>query len=150
MNYEQLRRGLQTHRAEAAMHISEIDPLPHFIGPVSMSIMEDPVITSNGMTYERSQIVRWFSLTNPHTGRRNITDPMTNVVLANRDLIPNFALKNAIVEWNAMKDVFIENKHCCDKYKSTHNRDYQTIHEYWSIIQGLIRQEREQWKQRKQ
>ena len=116
--------------------------MPHFIGHVSMSIMEDPVITSNGMTMKEVKLERWFS--------QNNTDPMTNVVLANRDLIPNFALKNAIVEWNAMKDVFIENKHCCDKYKSTHNRDYQTIHEYWSIIQGLIRQEREQWKQRKQ
>ena len=99
------------HVGETTEQLSdEIDPLDNFIGPVSQHIMVDPVITSNGMTYERSQIEQWFENHN--------TDPLTGIHLPNKILIPNFALRNAIVEWNNIKDIFRKNKHCCDYFKN--------------------------------
>ena len=88
----------------------EIDPLDSFVGPVSLHIMVDPVITSNGMTYERDFIERWFETHN--------TDPITNIQLPNRNLIQNLALKNAIGEWHNITDSFRKNKYCCDYFKN--------------------------------
>jgi hypothetical protein len=60
-----------------------------FTCPISQDIMNDPVICSDGQTYERSAIQPWFD-------RGNNTSPITNVPLANRNLIPNIALRQAI------------------------------------------------------
>jgi len=53
--------------------------------------MTDPVITTNGQTYERAYIQEWF--------RHHATDPLTNTVIR-RVLIPNRALKRAIESFN--------------------------------------------------
>jgi hypothetical protein len=60
-----------------------------FTCPISQDIMNDPVICSDGQTYERSAIQPWFD-------RGNNTSPITNVPLASRNLIPNIALRQAI------------------------------------------------------
>ena len=54
--------------------------------------MTDPVITTNGQTYERAYIQEWLRL--------HATDPNTNTVINRRVLIPNFALKGAIEAYN--------------------------------------------------
>jgi len=60
-----------------------------FFCPISHSIMKDPVIVhGSGQTYERSQIEEWFE---DHS-----VDPLTNVKLFNKSLIPNIALRNTI------------------------------------------------------
>ncbi len=51
--------------------------------------MKDPVIISTGSTYERASIEAWFA-------KGKNTDPLTNVVLKNKELVPNYALKSAI------------------------------------------------------
>ena len=71
-----------------------------FTCPISQDIMENPVICSDGQTYERSAIQPWFDLGND-------TSPITNVRLANRKLIPNIALRQAI---DAHKKLFEANK----------------------------------------
>lgn len=71
-----------------------------FTCPISYAIMEDPVICSDGQTYERSAIQQWFV-------RGNNTSPITNAPLANPILIPNFALRQAI---DAHKKLFEANK----------------------------------------
>lgn len=58
------------------------------ICPITQQIMVDPVITSDGQTYEREAIEQWLT-----TSRKS---PLTNVFLANSTLIPNIALKNII------------------------------------------------------
>lgn len=54
--------------------------------------MKDPQIASDGFTYEAEAIKGWFD-----SGHE--TSPMTNLELANHDLIPNHALRSAIQEW---------------------------------------------------
>ena len=50
--------------------------------------MKDPVVAADGITYERAAIERWFTTRD--------TSPMTNMLLANKQLTPNYALKAVI------------------------------------------------------
>ena len=63
-----------------------------FLCPITHAIMKDPVICSDGQSYEKEAIKTWL--------RNHDTSPLTNVRLANKDLIiPNLALRNSIQEW---------------------------------------------------
>ena len=56
------------------------------ICPITHEMMTDPVIASDGHTYERKAILSWFS--------KHTTSPMTNKELPNLNVIPNqIALK---------------------------------------------------------
>ena len=57
--------------------------------PITQTLMEDPVITVDGHTYERELIETWFQ-----QGKN--TSPLTNLPLNNLMLIPNLALKKLI------------------------------------------------------
>jgi hypothetical protein len=65
----------------------------HFICPISLEIMEDPVICSDGNTYERREIMRWLI--------SHDTSPKTNMILANKNLIANYAIKSGISKFLA-------------------------------------------------
>lgn len=54
--------------------------------------MKDPLIAADGFTYEADAIRGWFQ-----SGHN--TSPMTNLKLEHCDLVPNYALLNAIQEW---------------------------------------------------
>lgn len=56
--------------------------------PITNSLMEDPVMTKYGHSYERAAITEWLS--------QRSTDPLTNKPLTLADLFPNRALKNLI------------------------------------------------------
>jgi hypothetical protein len=72
------------------------NPIPdHFICPISLEIMEDPVICSDGNTYERREITRWLV--------SHDTSPKTNMILANKNLIANYAIKSGISKFLAGK-----------------------------------------------
>eukprot|EP00884_Botryococcus_braunii_P022330 jgi/Botrbrau1/8781/Bobra.0330s0013.1 len=60
--------------------------------PITQDVFKDPVIAADGHTYERSAIQQWLDL-----GHR--TSPMTNEVFAHTELMPNWALRSAAVEW---------------------------------------------------
>lgn len=60
--------------------------------PITMTIMEDPVICSDGFSYERSAIESWL--------RTNNTSPKTNEILPSKALNPNKTLKAAIISYN--------------------------------------------------
>uniref|UniRef100_A0A0E0KF77 RING-type E3 ubiquitin transferase n=1 Tax=Oryza punctata TaxID=4537 RepID=A0A0E0KF77_ORYPU len=62
-----------------------------FTCPISMEIMKDPQMASDGFTYEAEAIRSWFD-------RGNIRSPMTNLVLPNLNLIPNRVLCSSIHE----------------------------------------------------
>lgn len=68
--------------------MNEIQIPSEYLCPISRELMRDPVIVSDGHTYDRSQIVRWFYSNN--------TSPLTGLVLPNKDLIPNYSLKSLI------------------------------------------------------
>lgn len=62
----------------------------HFLCPITYDIMQDPVIASDGYTYERSAIMNWI--------KNNNTSPMTGlkIVTNSSKLISNFNLKSNI------------------------------------------------------
>lgn len=62
--------------------------------PITHNIMNDPVICSDGQTYERSAIQKWLASNN--------TSPYTGAKLDNKDLIPNIALRQAIEEYKKL------------------------------------------------
>ncbi|XP_010255340.1 PREDICTED: U-box domain-containing protein 33-like isoform X2 [Nelumbo nucifera] len=64
----------------------------YFICPIFQEVMQDPHVAADGYTYEAEGIRAW--LDSGHD-----TSPMTNLKLANRNLIPNYALRSAIQEW---------------------------------------------------
>ncbi|MBA0831723.1 hypothetical protein Goarm_016168 [Gossypium armourianum] len=67
-------------------------PPDSFFCPISKEIMMDPHVAADGFTYELRQIRRWLD------GGHD-TSPCTNIPLAHRNLIPNHALRSAILEW---------------------------------------------------
>ena len=58
--------------------------------PITLGVMTDPVICSDGHTYERNAIERWLSTNN--------NSPMTGLPIDRHILTPNIALRNLIQE----------------------------------------------------
>ncbi|XP_002976432.2 U-box domain-containing protein 28 [Selaginella moellendorffii] len=67
---------------------------PYFRCPISFELMEDPVILSSGITYERSSIQKWLL-----DGNRAC--PVTRQALGSCELIPNSTLKQLIKSWSS-------------------------------------------------
>jgi hypothetical protein len=75
------------------------EAVPRFVSdsfqcPLTMEVMRDPVMTTDGQTYERTEIERWFAL-------GNRTSPLTAAELPSTLLFPNIALRNAIQDAGA-------------------------------------------------
>ncbi|KVH91123.1 Protein kinase, ATP binding site-containing protein [Cynara cardunculus var. scolymus] len=67
--------------------------IPHYFNcPIFQEMMQDPVVAADGYTYEAEALRGWLD-----SGHN--TSPMTNLELANSNLVPNRALKSAIQEW---------------------------------------------------
>ncbi|XP_019177377.1 PREDICTED: U-box domain-containing protein 21-like [Ipomoea nil] len=64
----------------------------HFLCPISLDLMKDPVTLSTGISYDRENIEKWL-------GEGNRTCPVTNQELTSYDLIPNHAIRRMIQEW---------------------------------------------------
>lgn len=60
--------------------------------PITLMPMVDPVITTDGHTYERKAIESWFE--------KHQTSPKTNIYLETKSLFPNRTLKGMIVRYN--------------------------------------------------
>ena len=63
-----------------------------FICPITLDLVEDPVVCADGMTYERIAIEQWFA-----SGKA--TSPVTNARLTHTHLVPNRALRSATQQW---------------------------------------------------
>ena len=94
-NYEsalQLARMLEEEeqsRAEAAVPQLSQPPL-EFVCPITLDIMEDPVVLADGFTYERTAIEDWMDV--------NTNSPMTGARVS-KTMIPNTILRVMINEW---------------------------------------------------
>lgn len=53
--------------------------------------MDDPCVASDGFTYERKEIERWFGMSD--------NSPMTKLKLPDKNLVPSLSLLSAIKEW---------------------------------------------------
>ncbi|KAI9086579.1 hypothetical protein K1719_031440 [Acacia pycnantha] len=71
-------------------------PPSHFVCPIFQEVMKDPYIAADGFTYEEDAIRGW--LDSDHN-----TSPMTNLKLEHTNLVPNYALLNAIQEWQHLQ-----------------------------------------------
>ncbi|EER87680.1 U-box domain-containing protein 12 [Sorghum bicolor] len=78
-------------RSASIKHTSPIIP-DEFRCPISLELMQDPVIVSSGQTYERSCIQKWLD-----SGHK--TCPKTQQLLSHTSLTPNFVLKSLIAQW---------------------------------------------------
>ncbi|XP_036599118.1 WD repeat, SAM and U-box domain-containing protein 1 isoform X1 [Trichosurus vulpecula] len=63
-----------------------------FLCPITRELMKEPVIASDGYSYEKEAIENWIS-------KKKRTSPMTNLVLPSLVLTPNRTLKMAIDRW---------------------------------------------------
>ncbi|GMJ10650.1 plant U-box 23 [Hibiscus trionum] len=65
----------------------------HFLCPISLQLMRDPVTLSTGITYDRESIEQWlFSC-------KNMVCPVTKQALHELDLTPNHTLRRLIQAW---------------------------------------------------
>ena len=69
----------------------EKEKLKSFMCPINKTIMEDPVITPYGTTYERTAILYWLE--------KNKTDYNSDKKLTEDMLVTNYILKTAIKEY---------------------------------------------------
>ncbi|XP_030929474.1 U-box domain-containing protein 33-like isoform X2 [Quercus lobata] len=86
---------LQTYKKERDELLSSkehSEPPSYFLCPISQDIMQDPHVATDGFTYEAEVLREWFD-------RGHDTSPMTNLKLENCNLVPNYALRSAIQEW---------------------------------------------------
>ncbi|KAK4837422.1 hypothetical protein QYF36_005281 [Acer negundo] len=75
--------------------VSNIQPaLPnHFICPILKDVMNEPCVSADGYTYDRKAIQEWLE--------ENDISPITNLPLPNKNLLPNYTLLSAIMEWKS-------------------------------------------------
>lgn len=64
----------------------------HFLCPISLDLMKDPVTLSTGITYDRENIERWIE-----AGHQ--TCPVTDETLTSFEQIPNHSLRKMIQDW---------------------------------------------------
>ncbi|KAM4024769.1 WD repeat, SAM and U-box domain-containing protein 1 [Anomaloglossus baeobatrachus] len=76
---------------KSKMQVASSNIPEEFLCPITCEIMKEPVIASDGYSYERNAIESWIS-----TKR---TSPMTNLPLENLLLTPNRTLKMALNRW---------------------------------------------------
>jgi len=77
--------------------ISSEDSMPNeFFCPITMEVMEDPVICADGHTYEKKAIKKWL--------REKKRSPKTNAELKSKKLFPNHGLKSLIQDWKQRKN----------------------------------------------
>ncbi|KAI9072583.1 hypothetical protein K1719_044689 [Acacia pycnantha] len=73
--------------------MEEIDVPSHFLCPISLQLMRDPVTVRTGITYDRENIETWlFSC-------KNRTCPVTKQSILDTDLTPNHTLRRLIQAW---------------------------------------------------
>ncbi|XVF72007.1 hypothetical protein PTKIN_Ptkin12aG0086800 [Pterospermum kingtungense] len=65
---------------------------PHFLCPLSLELMLDPVIVASGQTYDRASIQKWLD--------SGLTIcPKTHQTLTHTNLIPNYTVKAMVASW---------------------------------------------------
>ena len=81
----------QARRRE--LGLGSVEPPAEFMCPITYEVMEDPVCTADGHTYERREIFRWLC--------KHDTSPLTGAPLPNKALTPNIGLRQVIAAWRA-------------------------------------------------
>ncbi|GMI99492.1 hypothetical protein like AT5G37490 [Hibiscus trionum] len=85
-------RKRKPRNGDKKVHNMELEIPRHFICPIALDLMKDPVTLSSGITYDRESIEKWLE-------DGNFTCPVTNQVLRSFDQIPNHSLRKMIQDW---------------------------------------------------
>jgi TPR repeat protein len=88
--------GMQKETFEVNGKTITADVPNNFICSIAHDIMVDPVILSDGHSYERNSIMEWLETHN--------ISPLTGAQLVNNNMIPNHALKSVIEDF--LKDIY--------------------------------------------
>ncbi|KAK7252759.1 hypothetical protein RIF29_36947 [Crotalaria pallida] len=83
------------------LDLSEVPTV--FICPISLEPMQDPVTLCTGQTYERSNILKWFSL-------GHLTCPTTMQELWDDSITPNTTLYRLILTWFSQKYLLMKKR----------------------------------------
>jgi hypothetical protein len=97
--FDDIARHQAIVEAELADHRAELERLKirreevpeRLVCPITFELMKDPVIASDGHTYERCAIEQWFE--------RAQTSPVTNEPVPDVCLLPNHMAKSMIAEF---------------------------------------------------
>ena len=68
-----------------------MEPPDQYTCPITCELMDDPVVASDGHTYERRAIEQWFA--------KQRTSPKTGAPLETTGVFPNHTVRGEIVEW---------------------------------------------------
>ncbi|KAK6249840.1 U-box domain - like 10 [Theobroma cacao] len=85
------RHGEKRRQQQQQQH-KELEIPRHFLCPITLDLMKDPVTLSSGITYDRESIETWLE-------DGNFTCPVTNQLLRSFDQIPNHSLRKMIQDW---------------------------------------------------
>ncbi|CAN0898089.1 U-box domain-containing protein 75 [Linum grandiflorum] len=91
--------GFSSEKLDLKKMIEELESVQVpcvFICPISLEPMRDPVTLCTGQTYERSNILKWFSM-------GHYTCPTTMQELWDHELTPNATLQHLIHTWFSQK-----------------------------------------------
>ena len=72
--------------------MSPPEPPDDFVCPITHALMEDPVLATDGHTYERLAIEVWLA--------RRLTSPRTGEALQAPTVFPNHSMRRMIIEWH--------------------------------------------------
>ncbi|KHJ75622.1 u-box domain protein [Oesophagostomum dentatum] len=93
---DQITAEGEQHKTQLDSLFAQIDDrrrkreIPDFLcGKISCALLQDPVITPSGITYDRADIKQ-------HLHRVGHFDPVTRAPLTEADLIPNLAMKEVL------------------------------------------------------
>ncbi|CAN7089866.1 unnamed protein product [Brassica rapa subsp. narinosa] len=90
---ERLRKVVD--KAQNSITRTPSGPPSHFICPLLKGLMNQPCVAADGYTYDREAIEDWL--------REKYTSPVTNLPLPNKNLLANYTLYSAIMEWKSNK-----------------------------------------------
>uniref|UniRef100_A0A1J3I7R4 RING-type E3 ubiquitin transferase n=1 Tax=Noccaea caerulescens TaxID=107243 RepID=A0A1J3I7R4_NOCCA len=90
---ERLRKVVD--KAQNSLSRNPSGPPSHFICPLLKGVMNEPCVAADGYTYDRESIEDWL--------REKDTSPVTNLPLPNKNLLANYTLYSAIMEWKSNK-----------------------------------------------
>ncbi|KAJ0228708.1 U box domain-containing protein [Hirschfeldia incana] len=82
-------------KAQNSVERTLCGPPSHFICPLLKGVMNEPCLAADGYTYDREAIQDWL--------RENDTSPVTNLPLPNKNLLANYTLYSAIMDWKSNK-----------------------------------------------
>eukprot|EP01083_Nonionella_stella_P166644 557752_1 len=89
-----------------------------FVCPITLEVMKDPVITADGVTYERSGITDWL--------KNNDISPATGLILKHKQLVPNYALKS-LIQKKKKNTLINKNQTVTKQHKTIPNTTYPKI-----------------------